>query len=219
MNPRELLESVEMFRSLTSDEMSNLSASASMLSLGRNETLFKEHDPADSLYVVHDGRVAITRSSFDERESVLFLMEPGDLLGEMPIFDARPRSANVKALEPSSLLRVPYDVVKELYVARPELLWEVVEMFALRLRTMDDALADTMFLDVAGRTAKRLIELAGDKDDFQLPITQEELARMVGASRERVNKAISSFIRLGWLEQRDRTYRIVNRDAMQQRSL
>lgn len=208
-----------MFRSLTSEEMASLSSAASMISLGRNEMLFKEHDDAEALYVVHDGRVAITRSSFDDRESVLFLMEPGDLLGEMPIFDSRPRSANVKALEPSSLLRVPYDVVRRLYEARPELLWEVVEMFALRLRTMDDALADTMFLDVAGRTAKRLIELAGGADEFQLPITQEELARMVGASRERVNKAISSFIRLGWLDQSDRTYRIVNREAMQQRSL
>jgi len=219
MEARQLLESVEMFRSLTDDEMAQLASSASMITLDRNEVLFREHDDADDLYVVHDGRVAITRSSFDDRESVLFLMEPGDLLGEMPIFDTRPRSANVKALEPTSLLRVPYALVKELYEARPELLWEVVEMFALRLRTMDDALADTMFLDVAGRTAKRLIELAGGQEDFQLPITQEELARMVGASRERVNKAISSFIRLGWLEQRDRTYRIINRDAMQQRSL
>lgn len=208
-----------MFRSLTDDEMAGLAAASSMIGLGRNEVLFREHDEAEDLYVVHDGRVAITRSSFDDRESVLFLMESGDLLGEMPIFDGRPRSANVKALEPSSLLRVPYGIVRELYEARPELLWEVVEMFAVRLRSMDDALADTMFLDVAGRTAKRLIELAGGSDEFQLPITQEELARMVGASRERVNKAISSFIRLGWLEQIDRTYRIVNRDAMQQRSL
>ena len=219
MDARELLDSVEMFRSLTDEEMSSLEAASSMIELARNEVLFREHDDANDLYVVRDGRVAITRSSFDDRESVLFLMEPGDLLGEMPIFDSRPRSANVKALEPSGLLKVPYPVVKKLYEDRPELLWEVVEMFALRLRTMDDALADTMFLDVAGRTAKRLIELAGGKEEFQLPITQEELARMVGASRERVNKAISSFIRLGWLEQRDRSYRIVNRDAMEQRSL
>lgn len=219
MNARELLESVEMFRSLTDEEMTSLADAATRIGLARNEVLFREHDEADDLYVVEDGRVAITRSSFDARESVLFLMEHGDLLGEMPIFDGRPRSANVKALEPSTLLRVPYSVVRELYERRPELLWEVVEMFALRLRTMDDALADTMFLDVAGRTAKRLIELAAGKEEFQLPITQEELARMVGASRERVNKAISSFIRLGWLDQTDRTYRIVNREAMEQRSL
>ena len=69
-----------------------------------------------------------------------------------------------------------------------------------------------MFLDVTGRTAKRLLELAGDADEFLLPITQEELAGLVGASRERVNKAIAAFVRLGWLEQVDRRYRILDRD-------
>jgi len=219
MDARELLDSVDMFRSLTPTEMLSVADASTTTSLSRNEMLFQQHDEAEDLYVVRDGRVAITRSSFDKRESVLLLMETGDLLGEMPIFDNRPRSANVKALEPSNLLRVPYSAVRSLYAERPELLWEVVEMFALRLRAMDDALADTMFLDVAGRTAKRLLELAGARDEFQLPITQEELAHMVGASRERVNKAISSFIRLGWLEQQDRTYRIVDRNAMSQRSL
>ena len=75
-----------------------------------------------------------------------------------------------------------------------------------------------MFLDVTGRTAKRLLELSGGKDEFVLPITQEELAGMVGASRERVNKAIASFIRLGWLEQHDRRYRILTRAKLEVRA-
>jgi CRP-like cAMP-binding protein len=79
---------------------------------------------------------------------------------------------------------------------------------------MDVALADSVFLDVTGRTAKRLLELAGESDEFVLPITQEELAGMVGASRERVNKAIASFVRLGWIEQADRRYRITNREQL-----
>ena len=83
---------------------------------------------------------------------------------------------------------------------------------------MDGVLADSVFLDVTGRTAKRLLEIAGDQDEFALPVTQEELAGMVGASRERVNKAIASFIRLGWLEQRDRRYVIMKRDQMELRS-
>jgi CRP-like cAMP-binding protein len=71
---------------------------------------------------------------------------------------------------------------------------------------------------VTGRTAKRLLEIAGDADEFALPVTQEELAGMVGASRERVNKAIASFIRLGWLEQRDRRYGIINRAQLELRA-
>jgi CRP-like cAMP-binding protein len=91
-------------------------------------------------------------------------------------------------------------------------------MLANRLRTMDEALADSVFLDVTGRTAKRLLELADGADEFVLPVTQEELAGMVGASRERVNKAIASFIRLGWIDQHERRYRILQRDRIEMRS-
>lgn len=83
---------------------------------------------------------------------------------------------------------------------------------------MDEALADAVFLDVTGRTAKRLLELAGQNDEFTLPITQEELAGMVGASRERVNKAIAAFIRLGWIQQVDRRYIITNRRQLEIRA-
>jgi CRP/FNR family cyclic AMP-dependent transcriptional regulator len=108
--------------------------------------------------------------------------------------------------------------VKAAIDARPELLWDVVGLLAQRLRSTDSALADAVFLDVTGRTAKRLLELAGDAEEFQLPITQEELAGLVGASRERVNKSIAAFIRLGWIEQYDRRYRIAQRDRLTQRS-
>jgi CRP-like cAMP-binding protein len=87
-------------------------------------------------------------------------------------------------------------------------------MLAQRLRAMDEALSDSVFLDVTGRTAKRIIELSEGEDEFTIPVTQEELAGMVGASRERVNKAISSFVRLGWLEQHDRNYRILQRNEL-----
>jgi CRP-like cAMP-binding protein len=102
--------------------------------------------------------------------------------------------------------------------AHPDLMWNVVKMLVTRLRAMDAALADSVFLDVTGRTAKRLLELSNGADDFTLPVTQEELAGMVGASRERVNKAIASFIKLGWLEQHDRHYVIKKRDSLELRS-
>jgi CRP-like cAMP-binding protein len=102
--------------------------------------------------------------------------------------------------------------------ANPTMLWGVIKLLANRLRTMDEVLADSVFLDVTGRTAKRLLELSSGDNEFVLPVTQEELAGMVGASRERVNKAIASFIRLGWLEQHDRRYKILMRDRMEIRA-
>jgi CRP/FNR family transcriptional regulator, cyclic AMP receptor protein len=83
---------------------------------------------------------------------------------------------------------------------------------------MDGALADAMFLDVTGRTAKRLLEMAGESDEFTMPVTQEELAGMVGASRERVNKALAQFVKLGWIEQHERRYLITNRQQLEIRA-
>jgi len=208
----------ELFSALDEDALARVAIRASTVQLDRNDTLFNEGDEADDLYVVLTGLVAIAKRSPDGRESLVALMEPGDLFGEMPLFDDEPRSASVRALERSEVARVPFDAVRAELEARPGLLWGVVAMFAARLRAAGDALADAMLLDVVGRTAKRLLELSGDADEFVLPLTQEELAGLVGASRERVNKSISAFIRLGWIDQVDRHYRILMRERLAQRA-
>jgi len=184
----------------------------------RGDVIFTEGDESTELFVVTSGRVAIANKSVDGRESMVALMESGDLFGEMPLFDALGRSAEARALEQSVVVSVPYEPIRGLYEQRPELLWAVVRLLAGRLRNMDEALADAVFLDVTGRTAKRLLELAGEADEFTLPITQEELAGMVGASRERVNKAIAAFIKLGWIQQVDRRYIITNRKQLEIRA-
>ena len=103
--------------------------------------------------------------------------------------------------------------------ARPELLWVMVRLLAERLRATDETLADAVFLDVPARTAKRLLELAAGQDVFSIPMTQEELASMIGASRERVNKALALFSRLGWLETEGRgRYKILDRQALEDRA-
>lgn len=208
----------ELFKGLGAEEIQRLADRSQTRDVRRNELLFRQHDTADELFVVTRGRIAMTRGFVDGRESVLALMEPGDLFGEMPLFDGQRRSADARALEPSTVVAVPYAPVRELYDAHPDLLWQVVGVLSDRLRANNEALADSMFLDVAGRTAKRLLELSSGKDSFQLPVTQEELAGMVGASRERVNKALASFARLGWLDQHDRQYDILDRDALTLRS-
>ena len=209
-----LLSETILFAGLDDDALAKVVEAGRDLEMRRGDVLFREGDDPDELFVVVSGRIAIANKSIDGRESMVALMEEGDLFGEMGLFDGRGRSAEARALETSVVTAVPYGPVRSLYEDDPALLWRVVAMLAGRLRTMDVALADSVFLDVTGRTAKRLLDLAGDEDEFSLPITQEELAGMVGASRERVNKAIASFIRLGWIEQIDRTYRITNREQL-----
>lgn len=213
------LADTPLFANLDEASLAALSESCTKRTLGRGDVLFHQDDESGALYVVVSGRVAIANRSFDGRESMVALMEDGDLFGEMGLFDnGEGRSADARALEPSELIELPYEPIRELFTAQPGLLWGVVTMLSQRVRAMDNALADSVFLDVTGRTAKRLLEMAGDEEEFELPLTQEELAGMVGASRERVNKSINQFIKLGWLSQTDRGYRITNREQLTIRS-
>ena len=191
MTTADFLRSIDMFSELDDELLEPIVDQSKTLDLQRGDVLFQSGDDSSHLYIVTDGRIAIGNRSFDGRESLVALMESGDLFGEMPLFSNDGRSAEARALEESAVVVIPYQPVKDLYDENPSLLWRVVEMLVSRLKSTDIALADTMFLDVTGRTAKRLLEMAGESDEFQLPITQEELAGMIGASRERVNKSIS----------------------------
>ena len=218
MTTADFLRSIDMFSELDDELLDPIEDQSKTLDLQRGDVLFQSGDDSSDLYIVTRGRIAIGNRSFDGRESLVALMESGDLFGEMPLFSNDGRSAEARALEESAVVVIPYQPVKDLYDENPSLLWRVVEMLVSRLKSTDIALADTMFLDVTGRTAKRLLEMAGESDEFQLPITQEELAGMIGASRERVNKSISSFIKLGWLSQSGEKYIILDRKQLEIRS-
>jgi CRP-like cAMP-binding protein len=213
-----LLRSVELFEQFGDEEHQRLSDAVEVLELSRGDVVFEEAAEADACFVMSQGRVAISNRAPDGRESMVAMMLRGDMFGEMGLFDGLGRSAEARALEESRVLRVPYDVLTAIWEGRPDLLWSVVRLLSKRIRTTDEALADSFFLDVTGRTAKHLLEMAGDDDRFEIPITQEELAGLVGASRERVNKAIASFLKLGWIEQDDRAYRILKRRELEIRA-
>ncbi len=213
-----LLAQTEIFEGIEEGLLADVADYSVCRALARGDSLFAMNDLPDAMYVVLSGRIAIVTTAPDGRDSVISLMEEGDLFGEMGLFDGRGRSASARALEASEVLAVPYGPMRRLYEERPDHLWRVVAMLVRRLRAAGAALTDAVFLDVVGRTAKRLLSFAGEGDSFELPVTQEELAAMVGASRERVNKAISQFVRLGWLGRSGSRYVIHDRTQLTLRS-
>lgn len=216
---RRLLDASQLFAELPEAARVKLLESADERRFGRNELLFSQGDASGELFIVRSGRIAIATRTADGRDSVLAILEEGAIFGELPLFDDAPRVADARALVDSAVVVMPYDTVRPVLEQHPETLWVVVRLLARRLRATDEALADAVFLDVPARTAKRLLELAGEVDEFKLPVTQEELASMVGASRERVNKALALFGRLGWLEVRGRgRYKILDRQSLEDRA-
>ena len=217
-DPLGLLLAVELFEDFNQNDHTRLRDASELVGLSRNDVIFEESAEAMACYLMVSGRVAISNKSVDGRESMVAIMTRGDLFGEMGLFDEGGRSAEARALEDCTVLRIPYSVLRIIWGDRPELLWSVVRLLSRRIRATDEALADSFFLDVTGRTAKHLLDIAGDEDVFEIPITQEELAGLVGASRERVNKAIASFLKLGWMEQDGNRYHILKRRELEIRS-
>jgi CRP/FNR family transcriptional regulator, cyclic AMP receptor protein len=216
---RRLLDTTELFAALPEGVLTALRERAEVRHYPRNALLFSQGDPSAELFVVQEGRIAIATRSPDGRESVVAVLEQGGLFGELGLFDDVPRSADARALTDSQVIVLEFTPVRAVLKANPELLWVIVRLLARRLRATDEALADAIFLDVPARVAKRLLELAGDATEFTLPVTQEELAAMVGASRERVNKALALFTRLGWIEVEGRNrYRFLDRKALDDRA-
>lgn len=219
MSDHRLLDTTELVAGLPEALRDRVTSSATTRRFGRGDLVFAQGEAADQLFVVVTGRVAISTRSTDGRESVVAVLEDGALFGELGLFDGGGRSADVRALTDTVLLAVDYSVVRSAFVDHPQALWPIMRILARRLRATDEALADAVFLDVPARTAKRLLEIAGSEDAFTMPMTQEELAGLVGASRERVNKALALFTRVGWLEVKGRSrYRILDRAAMEERA-
>ena len=218
MPERRILETTQLLGALPPDTLETLRQQATIRTVARNEVLFRQGEDSSELYGIVNGRIAILTRSPDGRESLVAVLDEGSLFGELGLFDEGPRSADARALEESNVLVLGYEAVRSAIDEHPTLLWVIVRLLARRLRNTDDSLADAVFLDVPARTAKRLLEIAGDADQFRLPMTQEDLAGLVGASRERVNKALSLFTRLGWIEVEGRNrYRILDRQALHER--
>ncbi len=215
MPARRLLDTTELFANLPDAVIALLTARTETRTLERGDLLFAQGDPSTELFVVVEGNIAIATRSTDGRESLVAVIEAGGLFGELGLFDDGPRSADARALTPTIVVALGFEHVRAVLSEQPDLLWIVVRLLALRLRATDEALADAVFLDVPARTAKRLLELAGDHDEVELPMTQEDLAGLVGASRERVNKALALFVKLGWVEATGRgRYRILEREEL-----
>lgn len=190
----------------------------------RGESIFRQGEPGGHLYLVESGRVKITSVSPDGREVLVAIIGPGEIFGELSLFDPGIRSADARTMEETTLHALNHDIFRHYIEHHPKVAWELLRILATRLRRADEVVQDAAFFDVPGRVAKRLLRLASQHGSkmgtgfrIDVPLTQEEIAQMVGASRESVNKALSSFVDRGWVRMEDRTYFIEDPDALQTR--
>ncbi len=220
-----MLRETPLFSSLDEEAAESLRASMTDTELERGEVLFNEGDSGDRLYVVLDGKIKLGRTSGDGRENLLAVLGPGQMFGELSLFDPGPRSATATAVTDSRLASLGHAELQPWLVNRPDVARGLLFQLAHRLRRTNEVVADLVFSDVPGRVAKALLDLstrfgrqADDGIHVHHDLTQEELAQLVGASRETVNKALADFANRGWLRLEPRSVVLVEPERLRRRS-
>jgi CRP/FNR family cyclic AMP-dependent transcriptional regulator len=219
------LRQAPLFRELDEEAAVALRASLTETRLRRGEVLFREGDSGDNLFIVTEGKVKLGKTSSDGRENLLAVLGPGQMFGELSLFDPGPRSATVTAVTDCVMQSLSHDELLEWLTGRPGVARGLLAQLGSRLRKANDVVADLVFSDVPGRVAKALLDLASrfgrtaeDGVHVRHDLTQEELAQLVGASRETVNKALADFASRGWLRLEPRSVVILDADRLRRRA-
>lgn len=199
----EMLARSPLLANLPSEDLARLAAVARRRTYRRGEVIFHQGDPGDTLHLLQSGRVKVVLADESGGEALIAILSPHDCFGELALIDGEPRSATIEALEPVETVIVRRGDFMDTIRAHPPTMERLLRTLAATVRRADDDLADLVFLDLEGRLVKKLLELAdehgrpvGGATEIELPMTQEELAAMVGATRASVNKL------LGWYEDR-----------------
>jgi CRP/FNR family transcriptional regulator, cyclic AMP receptor protein len=221
----EVLRQAPLFRGLDDEAAEALGSAMVEQRLARGEVLFREGDTGDQLYVVTDGKLKLGRTSADGRENLLAVLGPGQMFGELSLFDPGPRSSTATAVTDCTIRCLSHDELGRWLDGRPEVARGLLAQLAGRLRRANDVVADLVFSEVPGRVARALLDLsfrfgrrAGDGVHVHHDLTQEELAQLVGASRETVNKALADFASRGWLRLEGRSVVLLDVDRLRRRA-
>jgi CRP/FNR family transcriptional regulator, cyclic AMP receptor protein len=221
----EVLSRSPLFEALSEQDTLALRARVTNVDIGRAERLFGEGDAGDKLYVILSGKIKLTRTAPDGRENLLSVHGPGEMFGELSLFDPSPRTASATAVTDVRLAALGHDDLRRWLTSRPDVSMHMLRALARRLRRINDVKVDLVFTDVPGRVAKALLDLAErfgvpQEDGLQVnhDLTQEELAQLVGASRETVNKALADFVARGWLQLSAKSVLLVDTDRLRKRA-
>jgi CRP/FNR family cyclic AMP-dependent transcriptional regulator len=225
-DPAALLGRTALFGSLELDDLRELAKVTRLRTFLQGELIFSKDDPGYTLYVIATGSVKISFSSREGEEIILTILTGGEFFGELALFDGKTRSADAEATADSAILTLQRDDLLPLLTQRPGVTAQLLKVLSQRIRSTDEALGDATFLNIASRLAKKLLELGEEHGQvtprgtrISLTLTQQDLASMIGARRENVNRALAHARKHGWLSDRNGVFTILNKEALRIRSI
>ena len=207
MDHSQLLGQVPIFQELSKETLSDLAKRVWQKQVEAGSLIVSHEELGDSLFVIAKGKVKVVLYGETGREIILSILRAGDFFGEMSLLDRQPRSANVVAIEDSELLCLDCEAFQTHLAAHPSTALGVLAEMSRRLRHADEVIGNLALLDVYARVARVIRDLAqkqGEPVDGGLLVkerpTQQEIAGLIGTSRETVSRALNDFTRQGLLE-------------------
>ena len=221
----ETLRRAPLFAGLNDEGTDELLSKLTSARVHRGESLFREGTEGDKVYVVLTGKMKLTKASADGRENLLAVIGPGEMFGELSLFDPIPRTSSAVAISDSELAALSHKDLRPWISAHPDVAMHLLRALAQRLRRTNELMADLVFTDVPGRVARQLLVLSkkfgrasSEGIHVEHDLTQEELAQLVGASRETVNKALADFANRGWLRIEPRAVVLLDEERLGRRA-
>ena len=168
---------------------------------GPGEIIFRKDDPGDSLYVILSGQVKVVLIGEDGREVILSVLGQGEFFGEMALIDDEPRSAHVIAMEDSGLIVLRREDFQILMTQSPAIALALLKELSRRLRRVDEKVGSLVLLDVNGRVARLILEMADEEGGERITrrLTHHTIAQMIGSSRETVSRTMRDLVEKGWI--------------------
>jgi CRP/FNR family transcriptional regulator, cyclic AMP receptor protein len=200
-----LLRNVPLFAVLTETQLEVLTSVVSRKSFPRSTTIIAAGDMTDSLYVIISGRLKVMMSDDDGGEVILAILGPNEFFGEMGLLDDHPRSASVVAIEPCELLSLSKQSFKKCMAENFEMTMTVMRGIVKRLREADKKIGSLALMDVYGRVARLLMEMSETIDGQKVvtkKLAKQDIAKMIGASREMVSRVMKDLQTGGFIEVR-----------------
>jgi CRP/FNR family transcriptional regulator, cyclic AMP receptor protein len=215
----EALRAIPLFRNLDEKDLAEVAGLLIDRKFPRDAVIFEDGSLGDYMYLIQEGQVKITKMSEDGREKILEILGPGDFTGEMALLDREPRSASVKTTTACVLLALSRQDFLGLLKQNHELTLELIRELARRLREADEQIRGLSFERVESRARRLLARLAKEKLPNRTdrmataPITHQQLADLVGTSRETITRVVKELKDEGWLEQEGKRYLIPTADT------
>lgn len=218
MSPAAVLQKVPLFSQLAPVELQRVVEVVRERAYPKNSVILFEDDPGDALYVVAEGQVKVVLIGEDGREVILSVLGTGEFFGEMALIDDEPRSAHVIAMEDSSLLVLRREEFQGILRQSPGIAVALLRELSRRLRRVDEKVGSLVLLDVNGRVAQLLLELADEEKDgarITRRLTHHTIAQMIGSSRETVSRTMRELVDKGFIHVSRRDIEIRDRPGLE----